>query len=102
MAQAPTIPVRVRENSADEGKLYQLSYDARVLLAKGLPAPRHLPLGHRTLRVVHPKLPEKRLGLLGGVLVREAVGGLASGTFHEDPRPCGVRTQLNPVGEHGL
>jgi len=39
MAQAPTIPVRVRKDQYDDpGKLYQLPYDARALLAKGLPA----------------------------------------------------------------
>jgi hypothetical protein len=38
MAQAPTIPVRVRKDHDEEGKLYQLSYDTRVLLPKGFPA----------------------------------------------------------------
>jgi hypothetical protein len=39
MAQAPTIPVRVRTGGyGDEGKLHQLSYDTRVLLARNLPA----------------------------------------------------------------
>jgi hypothetical protein len=39
MAQEKTIPVRVRTGSyGDEGKLHQLSYDTRVLLARGLPA----------------------------------------------------------------
>lgn len=37
MAQAPTIPVRVRTDDGKE-KLYQLSYDTRVLLARNLPA----------------------------------------------------------------
>lgn len=37
MAQAPTIPVRVRTDDGEE-KLYQLSYDTRVLLARNLPA----------------------------------------------------------------
>lgn len=38
MAQAPTIPVRVRTVYGDKEKLYQLPYDTRVLLARNLPA----------------------------------------------------------------